>query len=237
MFISQTHGAASIINLRSHQHQDPLSSLISLEEIKRATKNFSAETQIGHGGFGVVHRGQLSDCWQSRSAAFKRLDPKSGQGKVEFLNELELMSSFHHDNIISFIGYCDEVNEMIIVTEYAINGSLQHLKDQNKRRCLTWHQRLKICLGIARGLNYLHSGLGERSRVIHRDAKSANILLDDKMEAKICDFGLSILISRNQQVYETPLGTPFYVDPISKKAVSSRQKQTCTHLVCYYLKC
>nr|GEW29033.1 protein kinase, ATP binding site-containing protein [Tanacetum cinerariifolium] len=215
-----THGAASIINLRSHQHQGPLSSLIPLVEIKRATNNFSAETQIGDGGFGVVHTGQLSERWQSRSAAFKRHDPRWGQGEVEFLNELQLMSSFDHDNIIGFIGYCHAVNEMIIVTDYSINGSLdQHLKDPNKRRCLTWHQRLKICLGIARGLQYLHSGLGERGRVIHRDAKSANILLDDKMEAKICDFGISILISRNQQqVYEAPIGTPFYVDPIYQES-------------------
>nr|GFC97617.1 probable receptor-like protein kinase At5g59700 [Tanacetum cinerariifolium] len=98
----------------------------------------------------------------------------------------------YHHNIIPFVGYCDEGDEMISVYEYASNGSLDyHLEEEDKRRCLTWVKRLKICLGAAKGLNYLHTGLGEDNNVIHRDFKSGNILLDDNLEAKICDFELS----------------------------------------------
>nr|GEU57420.1 putative receptor-like protein kinase At5g39000 [Tanacetum cinerariifolium] len=131
---------------------------------------------------------------------------------------LKQTSRFNHENIIPFIGYCDEGNEKIIVYEFASNGSLDsHLKDKEKRRFLTWEHRLKICLGAARGLDYLHSGLGEDNRVIHRDVKSANILLDHNLVAKICDFGLSksSLVNQPQtQVYTNAAGTDFYMDPI-----------------------
>ncbi|XP_042753373.1 uncharacterized protein LOC111892795 [Lactuca sativa] len=133
--------------------------LIPLEEVNLATKNFSPERYIGGGGFGKVYKGELSERWQNRTAAFKRLAQNSYQGEHEFRNEISIISRFHHENIVSFIGYCDEVNEMIVVYEYAINGSLDHhLQDPNKRRDITWTHRLKICIGAARGLNYLHSG-------------------------------------------------------------------------------
>ncbi|KAI3518235.1 hypothetical protein L1887_06744 [Cichorium endivia] len=192
--------------------------LIPLKEINLATRDFNPETRIGDGGFGVVHKGKLSELWQDRTVAIKRLDLKGYQGKNEFLTELKLISKFNHENIIRFIGYCDQGNEMILVYEYASNGSLDHhLQDSNKRRCLTWVQRLKICLGAARGLNYLHWGLEEENRVIHRDIKSGNILLDETLDAKICDFGLSKESIRNQedtQVYTKVAGTNFYLDPI-----------------------
>ncbi|KAJ9558479.1 hypothetical protein OSB04_013093 [Centaurea solstitialis] len=220
---NQEQRDASTINIQSQQYQSTMSSsglnlenfLIPLAEIKRATKNFSSKTQIGAGGFGNVYRGQLSECWQNRMAAIKRLGQDSSQGAVEFHNELKLISTFHHQNIIGFIGYCVEDNEIIIVLEYAINGSIDHYLGQaNKNRCLTWAQRLKICLGAASGLNYLHSGLGDDGRVIHRDPKSSNILLDENMEAKVCDFGLSVVCPRNQpHIKADPAGTYFYVDP------------------------
>ncbi|CAI9263150.1 unnamed protein product [Lactuca saligna] len=191
---------------------------IPLAEIIRATDNFSSKTLIGDGGFGMVHKGQLSELWQNPTVAIKRLDRNGYQGNNEFLNELEMVSSFHHPNIIPFIGYCDDGNEMIIVYEYAVHGSLdRHLQDPYKRRLITWTQRLKICLGVAKGLKYLHSGVGEHKRVIHRDMKSANILLDDNLEAKICDFGLSRFGPRNQpvtQLVTKASGTRFYMDPI-----------------------
>ncbi|CAI9271350.1 unnamed protein product [Lactuca saligna] len=102
--------------------------------------------------------------------------------------------------------------------QYATNRSLDyHLNDPDKRSRLTWEQRLKICLGTARGVNYLHSGLGKHCRVIHTDFKSANVLLDENMEAKICDFGLSRFCPRNQQdtlVRTRPCGTRCYIDPV-----------------------
>lgn len=176
------------------------------------------ETRIGDGGFGDVYKGQPSEHWQNRTVAIKCLRPESYQGEYEFRNELNMIFSFNHENIIPFIGYCDEGNEKIIVYEYASNGSLDcHLKDKDKRRFLTWERRLKICLGAARGLDYLHSGLGEENRVIHRDVKSANILLDHNLVAKVCDFGLSKSGPINQphtQVYTNAAGTNFYMDPV-----------------------
>ncbi|KAL7617432.1 hypothetical protein Lser_V15G03246 [Lactuca serriola] len=191
--------------------------LIPLDEIKRATENFSQDRCIGHGGFGAVYKGELSASWQNRTAAVKRLGPNSYQGEHEFRNELQMITRFHHENIIPFIGYCDEGVEMIIVYEFAKNGSLDyHLQNPGRMRCITWIQRLKICLGAAKGLDYLHSGLGDHNRVIHRDVKSANILLDANLVAKVCDFGLSKLGPRNQpdtQLYTKVAGTQFYLDP------------------------
>ncbi|XP_023731479.1 putative receptor-like protein kinase At5g39000 [Lactuca sativa] len=191
---------------------------IPLGEIMRATKNFSSETLIGDGGFGFVHIGQLSEEWNRRTVAIKCLNQDGYQGNNEFHNELDMVSSFHHPNIVTFIGYCDESDHMIIVYEYAINKSLdRHLQDPHKMRSLTWTHRLNICLGAAKGLKYLHSGLGEDKRVIHRDVKSANILLDENLEAKICDFGLSKFGTRNQedsQVHTKVAGTRFYMDPV-----------------------
>ncbi|XP_023736676.1 probable receptor-like protein kinase At5g59700 [Lactuca sativa] len=155
--------------------------LIPLEEINRATENFSQQRCIGGGGFGAVYKGQLSDHWNNLKVAIKRLGKDSHQGEREFRNELEMIS-----------------------------------KNPSKMRCITWIQRLRICLGAARGLSYLHSGLGEHNRVIHRDVKSSNILLDDNLVAKVCDFGLSKSGPRNQpdtQLYTRVAGTQFYLDP------------------------
>ncbi|PWA46269.1 Protein kinase, ATP binding site-containing protein [Artemisia annua] len=214
----QNHGAASIVPIQSYHDQNLKKFRIPLEEIRLAIGVKSIESQIGDGGFGLVYKGKLSELWQNRTAAIKYHDPKGYQGKDEFRNELQMISIFHYENIIPFIGYCDEGNEMIIVSEYATNGSLDHyLRDLKKRRSLTWVQRLNICLGAAKGLNYLHSGLGDYNRVVHRYVKSANILLDDNLTAKIGDFGLSRSGPRNQpqtQLYTKAAGTKFYIDPI-----------------------
>ena len=177
------------------------------------------ETRIGDGGFGVVYKGQLSEHWQNRTVAIKYLYPKSYHQEHEFRNELNMIFSFSHENIIPFIGYCDEGNEKIIVYEFASNGSLDcHLENEDKRRCLTWEHRLKICLGAAKGLEYLHSGLGEdENSIIHRDVKSGNILLDHNLVAKVCDFGLSKagpIHKLQTKVYTNAAGTKFYMDPV-----------------------
>ncbi|KAI3500550.1 hypothetical protein L1887_36374 [Cichorium endivia] len=196
---------------------------IPLEEILRATENFSRK--IGVGGFGSVYAGNLSERWQNRTAAFKRLDVQANvKPKQEFHKMIEMMSKFNHENIISFIGYCDEANEMIEVFQYSSKGSLDGcLHEPQGRRRLKWRQRLKICLGIARGLEYLHSGLENNRRVLHGDMKSANILLDDYMEAKISDFDLSLLVDRNQPLVADKdktcgEGTKFYIDPIYEES-------------------
>nr|GEX97361.1 protein kinase, ATP binding site-containing protein [Tanacetum cinerariifolium] len=120
---------------------------IPLEEIILTTKNFSRETLIGSGGFSRVYKGKFSARLQNRTAAIKRHKRDVYHGKNEFLNQLKLLITLQHENIIPFIGYCDEGDEMITVIEYAINGSLDHhLIDTIKRRQLTWVQRLKICM-------------------------------------------------------------------------------------------
>ncbi|GKB96919.1 protein kinase, ATP binding site-containing protein [Tanacetum coccineum] len=214
----QDRGDASITTIQSHQYRRPEDLLIPLEEIKAAC-DFSITSRIGDGGFATVYKGRLSEHWHDHEVAIKRHRKASYQEKNEFRNELELNCRFYHENIIHFVGYCDEGNEMILVYEYANNGSLDYLlEDKNKRRCLTWVERLKICLGAAKGLDYLHTGLGEDNKVIHRDFKSGNILLDDNLEAKICDFGLSKLNSADNEhqskVYTNAAGTNFYMDPL-----------------------
>ncbi|GKB76097.1 protein kinase, ATP binding site-containing protein, partial [Tanacetum coccineum] len=210
--------STSTATMGSHRYQKLEDLLIPLKEINLATCDFDNNSRIGDGGFGVVYKGRLSESWKNHGVAIKRLNKSGYQGKKEFLNELKLISRFHHQNIIPFIGYCDDGDEIILIYEYAINGSLDnHLQDRSKRRHLTWAQRLKICLGAAKGLDYLHSGLGEDNKVIHRDIKSANILLDENLEAKICDFGLSKSDGGNQQqtkLYTNAAGANYYMDPI-----------------------
>ena len=192
--------------------------LIPLEEIALATKNFSNENEITDGKFSVVYRGQLSEFWKNRMAAFKRFNEGRRQGKEEFLDELKFISKFNHENIVHFIGYCDEGNEMILVYEYPVNGSLaDHLLDPEKRSCLTWSHRLKIFLDVAKGLDYLHSGPGECGRVIQGSVLPSNILLDKSLKAKICGFNFSALIPGNQprqQVYKPATFKSDYMDPI-----------------------
>nr|KAJ0227935.1 hypothetical protein LSAT_V11C100035310 [Lactuca sativa] len=214
---------ALTIHIQSSQCQTPISSLevhlknylIPLEEINHATDNFSENKRIRHGGYGDIYRGQLSKCWQYRTAAIKRLHHDGYLGEGEFHNELEVLSKFHHKNIISLIGYCDQDDEKILIYEYAMYGSLDHhLEDPNKMRCITWTQRLQICIGAARGLNYLHTGLRDYNGVIHRDVKSANVLLDGNLVAKITDFGLLRSSPKNRLYTEAKVtGTQIYLDP------------------------
>ncbi|KAM0042473.1 putative protein kinase RLK-Pelle-RLCK-VIIa-2 family [Helianthus debilis subsp. tardiflorus] len=165
----------------------------TLAAIKAATNDFDDAFVIGKGGFGKVYKGKI-DFVETTDVAIKRLNLDSNQGAAEFWAEIEMLSKFRHSHIVSLLGYCEK--EMIIVYEYMPNGSLEdHL---HKKRAygsnsspLTWIQRLNICIGAARGLDYLHTGTGVQHRVIHRDVKSSNVLLDNNLTAKISDFGLS----------------------------------------------
>ncbi|PWA38788.1 DA1-related protein 2 [Artemisia annua] len=184
---------------------------LPLNDIISATNNFSERNYVGRGGFGRVYKGQLQP--SGITVAVKRLDTRFGQGENEFLKEILMLASYKHENLVSLVGFCDQGQEKILVYKHEDNGSLdKHLASTN----LTWEQRLRICLGAACGLDYLHNGVGEGHRVVHRDIKSSNILLDANWKAKISDFGLSKFAPKNQQftfLVTNACGTIGYLDP------------------------
>ncbi|KAL6609763.1 hypothetical protein ACP70R_039732 [Stipagrostis hirtigluma subsp. patula] len=181
----------------------------SFDELKNCTNNFSDTHEIGSGGYGKVYKGTLVD---GTRVAIKRAEPGSMQGVVEFKNEIELLSRVHHRNLVSLIGFCYEQGEQMLVYEYISNGTLR----ENllvRGTYLDWKKRLRIALGSARGLAYLHE-LADPP-IIHRDIKSTNILLDDNLKAKVADFGLSKLVADTQKghVSTQVKGTLGYLDP------------------------
>ncbi|KAL4565076.1 hypothetical protein LXL04_029158 [Taraxacum kok-saghyz] len=187
---------------------------IQLKEIKSATCDFHKNNVIGKGGFGIVYQGVLSHSKGKSMVAFKCLDRKYGQGDPEFLKEIVMLSRYAHENLISLLGFCDDDGEKILVYEYASHGSLDH---HLEGATLMWRQRLKICLDAAKGLSYLHDSKGTQQRVIHRDIKASNILLDENWNAKISDMGLSKIGPADQPhsfLATNVVGTPGYIDPV-----------------------
>ncbi|CAM6113119.1 unnamed protein product [Calypogeia fissa] len=159
--------------------------LLTLQEVSNATKKFSKK--IGEGSYGPVYWGRLPD---GKEVAVKMKSKDSRQGADEFYNEVELLSRIHHRNLVSLVGFCEEGNQQILVYVYVPNGTLgDHLYGENANKSLDWIMRLDIALNAARGLEYLHTDC--QPRIIHRDVKSSNILLDDNMIAKVADFGIS----------------------------------------------
>ncbi|KAJ8775226.1 hypothetical protein K2173_020230 [Erythroxylum novogranatense] len=180
----------------------------SLSEIRAATKNFDDEMVIGKGGFGKVFKGEIDG--GTETVAIKRLSPDSEQGTREFETEIKLLSQLRHVHLVSLIGYCYQDREMILVYEFMPKGTLEDHLHGAGNDPLTWKQRLEICIGSARGLNYLHTG-AERT-VIHRDVKTTNILLDENWTAKVSDFGLSKLGMDNNPINTRVVGTRGYLD-------------------------
>ncbi|XP_062179791.1 leucine-rich repeat receptor protein kinase HPCA1-like isoform X1 [Phragmites australis] len=182
----------------------------TLEELKLYTNDFREINAIGAGGYGRVYRGKLPD---GQLIAIKRSKEGSMQGGLEFKTEIELLSRVHHKNLVGLVGFCFEKGERMLVYEFIPNGTLSEALYGMKGIQLDWSRRLKIALDSAKGLAYLHDHANPP--IIHRDVKSTNILLDEKMTAKVADFGLSLLVSDSEegQLCTNVKGTLGYLDP------------------------
>ncbi|KAK9688737.1 hypothetical protein RND81_09G007600 [Saponaria officinalis] len=183
----------------------------SLKQIKTATNEFNIRNKIGEGGFGPVYKGVLPD---GKIIAVKKLSSKSKQGNREFVNEIGMISALQHPNLVKLYGCCIEGKELLLVYEYMENNSLARAlfgKEDQKLR-LDWLTRRRICLGIARGLAYLHEE--SRLKIVHRDIKATNVLLDKDLNAKISDFGLAKLDEEENTHISTRIaGTIGYMAP------------------------
>ncbi|MBA0692602.1 hypothetical protein Goari_010151 [Gossypium aridum] len=180
------------------------------ETLAAATKDFHPHHKLGEGGFGPVYRGKLDD---GREIAVKKLSQYSNQGKKEFENEAKLLARVQHRNVVNLLGYCIHGNEKLLVYEYVANQSLdKFLFKSNRNVELDWKRRYEIITGIARGLLYLHED--SHNRIIHRDIKASNILLDDKWVPKIADFGMARLFPEGESNVNTRVaGTNGYMAP------------------------
>ncbi|XP_058209734.1 probable leucine-rich repeat receptor-like serine/threonine-protein kinase At3g14840 isoform X14 [Rhododendron vialii] len=183
----------------------------TLRQIKAATDNFDEANKIGEGGFGSVYKGLLSD---GTVIAVKQLSSKSKQGNREFVNEIGMISALQHPHLVKLYGCCIEGNQLLLVYEYMENNSLARalFGPEECQLQLDWPTRYKICIGIARGLAYLHEE--SRLKIVHRDIKATNVLLDKNLNPKISDFGLAKLDEEDDTHISTRIaGTYGYMAP------------------------
>ncbi|XP_022718013.1 G-type lectin S-receptor-like serine/threonine-protein kinase At4g27290 isoform X2 [Durio zibethinus] len=205
----ENHG----VNTRSNegQKEDIELHLFDLATIVNATKDFTSYNKLGEGGFGPVYKGTLED---GQEIAVKRLSKRSRQGSKEFKNEVALVAKLQHRNLVKLLGCCIQGEERILVYEFMPNRSLNSfIFDSTRHKLLNWPKRFHIINGVARGLVYLHQD--SRLRIIHRDLKTSNVLLDSEMNPKISDFGLAKTFGGDQAEGSTNrvVGTYGYMAP------------------------
>ncbi|KAI7738943.1 LOW QUALITY PROTEIN: hypothetical protein M8C21_007332, partial [Ambrosia artemisiifolia] len=206
----------SLLNYKVKHHNHTPSSengnlMISIQVLNQVTNNFNDKNVLGRGGFGVVYKGEFDD---GSMIAVKRVKLET-KGMKEFQAEIGVLTKVRHRHLVAFLGYCINGNERLLVYEYMSQGTLsQHLFEWRKLKshALSWKQRVSIALDVGRGVEYLHS-LAQQ-HFIHRDSKSANILLDDDMRAKVPDFGLVKIVADGKHSVDTRLaGTFGYLPP------------------------
>ncbi|KAF9663935.1 hypothetical protein SADUNF_Sadunf17G0103700 [Salix dunnii] len=186
-------------------------SWFTYEELVQATNGFSAQNLLGEGGFGCVYKGALDD---GREVAVKQLKIGGSQGEREFRAEVEIISRVHHRHLVSLVGYCISEHQRLLVYDYLPNDSLYYHLHGEGRPLMDWATRVKVASGAARGIAYLHEDC--HPRIIHRDIKSSNILLDENFEARVSDFGLAKIaleLDSNTHVSTRVMGTFGYMAP------------------------
>ncbi|KAL6570544.1 hypothetical protein OROGR_000094 [Orobanche gracilis] len=194
-----------------HNDLKGLEGAFSLRQIKSATNNFDPANKIGEGGFGPVFKGNLSD---GTIIAVKQLSSKSKQGNREFVNEIGMITALQHPHLVKLHGCCIEGNQLLLIYEYMENNSLARalFGPEEHQLHLDWPTRHNICIGIARGLAYLHEE--SRLKIVHRDIKATNVLLDQNLVPKISDFGLAKLDEEDNTHISTRIaGTFGYMAP------------------------
>lgn len=215
-------GAGAIYNSHPISVSSPLSGLpefshlgwghwFTLRDLEVATDRFSKENVIGEGGYGVVYRGRLVN---GSPVAVKKILNNIGQAEKEFRVEVEAIGHVRHKNLVRLLGYCIEGTQRLLVYEYVNNGNLEQWLHgaMSHRGYLTWEARMKVLVGTAKALAYLHEAI--EPKVVHRDIKSSNILIDDEFNAKLSDFGLAKLLGAGKSHITTRvMGTFGYVAP------------------------